>query len=293
MKLLSKREGRRWIKMIFWEPVIGCTPCSPACIRCGSARGLGDSLTVIHNITQNNPAFPENISERTFNGVIKLQPDELKKCFSVCSQVFVCGRSDLFHEAISVEYLKRILGVIEEHPDSTFFALTKRPRVLVDRQDQVVFPDNLWLGISAENQALVDSRLVFLKDIHCKYRNVSLKPLLGPVDLSEYISYLDFVIVGGETGIHARPMHPDWVRKVRDQCIAADISFQFHQWGSWGLSTGIDAKIWVNTLGSISLTNNGGQPMKLVGRKEAGWMIDGAQWDQYPDTYRIMKCQKE
>jgi Bacteriophage protein gp37 len=102
---------------------------------------------------------------------------------------------------------------------------------------------NVWLGVSAEDQKRADLRIPALLDTPAAVRFVSAEPLLGPIDLSRFVEDdgekfdlppLSWVIVGGESGPGARPMHPDWARSLRDQCVAAGVPFLFKQWGEWG-----------------------------------------------------------
>ena len=92
---------------------------------------------------------------------------------------------------------------------------------------------NLWLGVSAENQSTADERIPILLDTPAAVRFVSCEPLLGPVLLSEYTHGLDWVIAGGESGPKAMPVHPDWIRELRDECSSRDVPFFFKQWGEW------------------------------------------------------------
>ncbi len=97
------------------------------------------------------------------------------------------------------------------------------------------WPINTWLGVTAENQEVADKRILILVSLPVAIRFVSIEPMLGPIDLSRWINRLDWVICGGETGPDpgVRPMHPDWVRSIRDQCKKADVPFFFKQWGKW------------------------------------------------------------
>jgi protein gp37 len=173
------------------------------------------------------------------------------------------------------------------------------------------FP-NWWLGVTAENQRTADERIPILLRIPAKVRFVSIEPMLGPVDLTKMNngcgelynaltaevtlrsdkSYkfktsdtdpLDWVICGGETGPGARPMHPDWVRSLRDQCIAADVPFFFKSWGEWLPQN-------QNLYELENLRCKDGSHIKVVndeivykvGKKHSGRLLDGIEWNQFP-----------
>ena len=188
---------------------------------------------------------------------------------------------------------------------------------------------NVWLGVSTEGQRWADIRIPALLDTPAAVRFISAEPLLGPISLRHMdidrgdmyqidaltgrntdmarpcddVARLDWVIVGGESGHGARPMHPDWVRGLRDQCTDASVPFFFKQWGAWTSAAGrpIDGDMWVTGEGL-----QGPQPwhpgsqgavagrwsphpdvlMRRVRKKTAGRELDGRTWDQYPDTVR-------
>jgi len=119
---------------------------------------------------------------------------------------------------------------------------------------------NVWFGVSAEDQEALDQRAPWLKCVSTTVRFLSLEPLLGPVDLTDHLSYVNWVIVGGESGPEARPMRPEWVRSVRDQCREACVPFFFKQWGEWGPDG------------------------KRVGKPEAGRVLDGREWTEFPSS---------
>jgi protein gp37 len=173
-------------------------------------------------------------------------------------------------------------------------------------------PENVWLGTSVENQEAADKRIPELLKVPAVVRFLSCEPLLGTVDLSEYLvvetysiekptpanwigapptmryarlrDSISWVIVGGESGPGARPMHPDLARSLRDQCNAARVPFLFKQWGSWVpeshstehdiwelAGTGKDWHRWPDGSASVN-----------IGKKAAGRVLDGRTWDEYP-----------
>ena len=178
-------------------------------------------------------------------------------------RVFVCSLSDFFHGVVSHDLLSDAWEIINARPDLTWIFLTKRPENItqnVNWQAEYEIDPNLWLGVTAENQEQADKRIPLLLKIPAAVHFVSCEPLLGPVDISQYlgmkhedeigientdqslpeaqclgmhdpwVSGLDWVIAGGESGAYARPMGPDWVRSLRDQCLETETAFFFKQW---------------------------------------------------------------
>ncbi|MBF0169077.1 MAG: phage Gp37/Gp68 family protein [Alphaproteobacteria bacterium] len=174
---------------------------------------------------------------------------------------------------------------------------------------------NLWLGVSVENQKAADERIQSLRETPAAKRFLSCEPLLGPIDLRHSLlcpfegkckdncmtcssGGIDWVIAGGESGRHARPMHPDWVRGLRDQCANAGVPFLFKQWGEWlpvyseDLGDGSGLTFWPDDGGPLgrlegrqahSITANG-QEFARVGKKAAGRLLDGQIHHDFPRT---------
>ena len=172
---------------------------------------------------------------------------------------------------------------------------------------------NVWLGTSVEDQATADERIPHLLQCPAAVRFLSVEPMLGPVDVSYALSNgdtvgvrradvptVDWVIVGGESGPGARPMHPDWVRSVRDQCIAAQVPFFFKQWGEWHSGADLRDGSWnrlkqvrvcrrghVVDLDAVNMGKHASCPngllnMYRVGKKAAGAMLDRKEWREWP-----------
>lgn len=164
----------------------------------------------------------------------------------------------------------------------------------------------LWLGVTAENQEQADKRIPILLQIPTVKRFVSVEPMLGPVDLQYYLdeyamceaigssTILDWVICGGESGPGARPMHPAWVRSLRDQCQAAGVTFLFKQWGEWYPREDIPYE-WdripgegrftiINHTGGCGYHGTNAIWTHHIGKKKAGRLLDGQLWDQYPEA---------
>jgi protein gp37 len=161
-------------------------------------------------------------------------------------------------------------------------------------QEQEGPPENVWLGVSTENQKEAEERIPFLITTPAAIRFLSCEPLLGPVtipiDCADGSGLVDWVIVGGESGPGARPMNPEWVRSLRDQCSYANVPFFFKQWGNWKYSGGNCNKsnigVWDGerkpTIGMDAGENDGVHVMINVGKSKAGRELDGKVYDQYP-----------
>jgi protein gp37 len=153
---------------------------------------------------------------------------------------------------------------------------------------------NVWLGVSVEDQKTADQRIPVLLKVPAAIRWISAEPLLAPIDIRisafngsgsfNAIEDIDWVVAGGESGPGARPMHPDWVRSLRDQCDAAGVKFFFKQWGEWVPG---DAPAWPENADYAVESGKGYyfddlQWMDRVGKKTAGRILDGRRWDEYP-----------
>jgi protein gp37 len=162
--------------------------------------------------------------------------------------------SDLFHPEVPEAFIQDVFRTMRETPQHQYQVLTKRSRRLAELAGSIDWPANVWMGVSVESQRYA-FRVKHLAEAAAAVRFVSAEPLLGPVKLD--LTTIDWVIVGGESGGGARPMHPDWARGVRDQCREADVAFFFKQWG--------------------------GHHPKAGGRE-----LDGRTWDDYPNLSRSL-----
>lgn len=194
------------------------------------------------------------------------------------SMVFVNSMSDLFHDLAPTELIAEICATILATPRHTYQILTKRHgrmrallthpqfardvatawRALSDGTDEPPIgefawpPPNLWLGVSAENQHWADIRIPALLTTPAGLRMLSAEPLLGPLDLRPHLRgepTLEWVIVGGESGRGARPMHVEWAIDIVEQCLAAGVAVFVKQLGSaWGPHKGADTDTWPASL---------------------------------------------
>jgi len=223
-------------------------------------------------------------------------------------RVFVCSMGDLFHEDVPRWMRFEVMDIILQAKQHTFLILTKRPANMKEffewyyskagRTIETI--KNLWLGVTAENQARADERIPILLQIPAAVRFVSIEPMLGPVNLN-FIG-IDWVICGGESGSVARPMHPDWVRSLRDQCQYSGVPFFFKLWGTWkpveqvehGLLPDdehrsrshmvIDQKgeDWTGA-GGYKFAQPGWHFERTGKKKKAGRLLDGEIWDEMPE----------
>lgn len=158
-------------------------------------------------------------------------------------RVFCSSLADVFDNAVDPTWRRDLFDLIELTPNLDWLLLTKRignVARMLPTHDWAA-RDNVWLGATIVNQVEADRDIPKLLAVPARRRFLSMEPLLGPVDLGRACrlaafhatEVLDWVIVGGESGPSARPMHPDWVRDLRDQCLAAGVPFMFKQWGEW------------------------------------------------------------
>ena len=169
--------------------------------------------------------------------------------------------SDLFHGDIPYAFLDQVFDVIRRTPQHTYQILTKRAKRMNQyfaNQNRTV-PTNAWLGVSVESRKYGLPRIDELRKVNAKVRFLSIEPLLedlGWLDLTD----IHWAIVGGESGPKARPMKPEWVEAIKEQCIEQNVAFFFKQWGGWG-------------------ADNKRRSKKANGRKLAG-----RTWDEMPET---------
>jgi len=223
-----------------WNPVTGCDRISPGCDNCYA-------LTMARRLKGMGQAKYQNDGDPRTSGPgfgVTAHPDALRLPYRwrTPRRVFVNSMSDLFHAKVPLDFIRRVFEVIAGTPQHTYLVLTKRSARLRKIADRLDWPPNLWMGVSAEDQERAYQRIPALLATPAAVRWVSAEPLLGPLDLSPYLAGgLSWVVVGGESGPGARPMHPEWARALRDQCTAAKVPLFFKQAGAvlareWGCS---------------------------------------------------------
>jgi protein gp37 len=213
-------------------------------------------------------------------------------------RIFVNSMSDLFHEAVSDAVIDRVFAIMAACPQHTFQILTKRAdrmrdymqRARISRAIEHAVPlPNVWLGVSVEDQATADERIPLLLGTPAAVRWISAEPLLGHIDLTDlnpggaqsldalrgvstdpdyaFWRTLDWVVAGGESGPQARPVVPNWIRSLRDQCNRNGVPFLFKQWGEY------------RPTGEI---RGGSQVLQRVGKRAAGRELDGRTHQEFP-----------
>jgi protein gp37 len=154
--------------------------------------------------------------------------------------IFVNSMSDLFHKGVPFSFVDRVFDTMERADWHTFQILTKRSSRMRDyvnaRYDVGGAPDHIWLGTSVEDGSR-KSRIGHMRAMHASVRFLSIEPLIGPMGQMD-LHGISWVIVGGESGPKARPIAPEWVRDIRDQCVDAKVAFFFKQWGGLRPKTG-------------------------------------------------------
>lgn len=297
---MSDKTGIEWTEAT-WNPVTGCTKVSQGCKHCYAEREWARLSA--------NPKATAYFG-RAF-GDVKCHPERLDQPlrWKRPRRIFVNSMSDLFHEDVPCGFIDRVFAIMAQSPQHTFQVLTKRPERMLEYMTHPVrlnmwadaniplissvwgdFPlPNVWLGVSVEDQDTADERIPLLLQTPAAVRWVSAEPLLGPVDLefgeidialekdgfgnSAILGGIDWVVVGGESGPKARPMHPDWARSLRDQCAASGVPFLFKQWGEF-------APNWFNDDDGEKIP--GSEWIDRMGKKMAGRLLDGFQHDGYP-----------
>jgi protein gp37 len=226
-----------------WNPVTGCTKISPGCKNCYAER-LALRLREMGNA-------------RYANGFsLTLHPEalDLPLRWTKPKMIFVNSMSDLFHDSVPEDYIRKVFDVMVKAHWHKFQILTKRADRLSRIAQRLPWPAHIWQGVSIESQAYVN-RVPLLRRVPATVRFLSIEPLLGPIP-NLPMEDIHWVIVGGESGPGHRPIRTEWVRDIRKQCVSANIPFFFKQWG--------------------------GRTPKSGGRK-----LDGRFWNQMPRTNHI------
>jgi len=239
---MSSRSRIEWTETT-WNPTTGCDRITAGCDHCyaltlarrlksmGSAKYQtdGDPRT-------SGPGFGVATHESALTAPYRWRDPRL---------VFVNSMSDLFHARIPIEFIQQVFEVMAATPQHTYQLLTKRPRRLARIADNLPWPANVWMGVSAESTDTL-WRVEQLRQAPAAVRFVSAEPLLSPLDGID-LAELHWVIVGGESGPRARPMRLDWARGLRDKCVNAGVPFFFKQIGGRTPKAGgrhLDARTW-------------------------------------------------
>lgn len=260
-----------------WNPVTGCTKVSAGCANC-----YAETLA--------NRKFGE-WAGRPFSEILlkhKKLEEPLKK--KTPKKIFVNSMSDLFHKDVPDEFIHKAFDVMNRAHWHTFQVLTKRPERMLELSSKLNWSSNIWMGVSVENQKAADERIGKLIDIPSGKRFLSMEPLLEKVNISNYLRNwniydrkmfpIDWVIVGGESGTDARPMHPDWARSIRDHCKDFNVPFFFKQHGEWSPDC-----LCGNCNRLNRTTLRPGEHLSIMfrcGKKAAGSLLDGKEYKEFP-----------
>ena len=230
-------SGIEWTEST-WNPVTGCTKISPGCKHCYAER-----------MAKRLEAMGQPNYRNGFRLTLQPQVLELPLGWKKPQTIFVNSMSDLFHEDVPLEYIQRVFDVMARAQWHRFQVLTKRADRLAELSSSLEWTPNVWMGVSVETDAY-RGRIDELRSTAAQTKFLSLEPLLGPLQGLD-LRQIDWVIVGGESGPRSRPMDPEWVLDLRDQCRRADVPFFFKQWGG-------------------------------ANKKKTGRLLEGRTWDEMP-----------
>jgi protein gp37 len=234
-----------------WNPVTGCTKISAGCDHCYAER-----------FSERFRGTPGHPFETGFDLTLRPERLDLPLRWRASRMIFVNSMSDLFHKEVPADFVARACATMEQADWHTFQILTKRSsrlrRFLQDRYGPARGPAHMWFGVSIEDGSRL-SRVRHLRETPAGVRFLSIEPLIGRIGRLD-LTDIDWVIVGGESGPGARPMHPDWAREIRDQCAAQGVAFFFKQWGGF-------------------------RP------KSGGRELDGREWSEFPKTARELAAE--
>lgn len=234
---MSTKSTIEWTEST-WNPLTGCTKISPGCKHCYAER-MAHRLQAMGQPNYRN-GFKLTLHPHTLGIPLHWKTPQM---------IFVNSMSDLFHADVPFEYIEQVFHIMEMADWHTFQVLTKRSERLLEVNSQIKWPTNIWMGVSVETMKY-RFRIDHLRQTGAAIKFLSLEPLLGPLpDLD--LTDIDWVIVGGESGPHARPLQESWAVDIRDQCKNAEVPFFFKQWGG-------------------------------VRKKRTGRLLQGRTWDELP-----------
>jgi protein gp37 len=228
-----------------WNPVTGCSKVSPGCAHCYA-----------ETFAERWRGIPRHPYEQGFD--LRLWPARLDQPlrWRRPRMIFVNSMSDLFHEDISMDFLREVFATMRHAHWHTFQILTKRHQRLAELADALDWAPNVWIGVSIENRRFIH-RADVLRAVPAAVRFVSAEPLLGPLE-GLNLQSIDWLIAGGESGPGHRRIDGAWVRDLRDRCADEGVAFFFKQWG--------------------------GPRPKARGRE-----LDGRYWDDFPRIHKSVR----
>ncbi|GAB2493341.1 DUF5131 family protein [Algoriphagus taiwanensis] len=202
-----------------WNPVTGCTKISAGCKFC-YAEVMTKRLKAM-GVEKYQAGFKK----------VRIHEDALSIPYTwkKSKVVFVNSMSDLFHKDVPVEFIQKVFQVMKDNGQHVFQVLTKRADRLAEISHLLSWSHNIWMGVSVEDDRVLD-RIDFLRQTGARVKFLSCEPLIGPLP-NLNLNGIDWVIVGGESGHKPRPMDPEWVLDIQEQCQTAKVAFFFKQWG--------------------------------------------------------------
>jgi protein gp37 len=222
---MSTNSAIEWTEAT-WNPTTGCDRISPGCDHC-YAMTLSKRLKAMGSPKYQNDGDPRT-SGPGFRLTIHDDALTIPTRWRSPRMIFVNSMSDLFHPDVPFPFIEQVFDVMANTPQHTYQILTKRSKRLAQLGSKLSWPDNVWMGVSVET-AKYAFRVDHLRSVDASVKFVSAEPLLGPLELD--LREVDWLIVGGESGPGARPVHGEWIRSLRDQCHGGGVAFFFKQWG--------------------------------------------------------------
>ncbi len=294
---MSDRTAIEWADATL-NPLRGCSRVSPGCQNCYAERvaarfsGPGQPYEGLATIVNGRPRW---------TGQVQLVPEKLDQArrWQKPRRIFLNSMSDLFHEAVPKAFIDRTMAALRATPQHTYIVLTKRPDAAAAYffNDWLTLheqppPRNLWLGVSVESAAYLD-RITTLQAIpRLTVRFISFEPLLGPIHMPD-LSGIHWIIIGGESGPGARPMHPDWARELVSQGKLQGCAVFFKQWGAYSpanllpFATFEKHAVAVSPEGIIrdrhEPMGEGAAILVKLGKHQTGRTLDGREWNEFPD----------
>ena len=285
---MAKDSRIEWTHHTF-NPWWGCVKVSAACDNCYAeawAKRLGSNVWGVK-------------SDRRFFGDAHwsepLKWDAEAKKDGIRRRVFCASMADVFEKKPSlVPHRQRLLNLIHATPNLDWLLLTKRIHVVRKLLPKgYVFPTNVWLGATVENQEVADKMIKYLLEFDSpSVRFLSCEPLLGQINLARYLkkssagTQIDWVIAGGESGSGSRPMNPNWPMEIQQQCADAGVPFHFKQWGHWApLELVRDAVTKSTRIELMKSSTSRTISLAAIGKGKAGRNLGGQYWDQFPKTW--------
>lgn len=205
---------------VTWNPITGCSKISDGCLNCYAAN-FAKRLQAMGNIRYANG----------FQPTVHMDLIDLPFHWKTPKRVFVNSMSDIFHEQIPDKYILQIFDTMNQCRQHEFQVLTKRPERLSSLNDKIVWTDNIWMGVTIESDKYLN-RADMLRNCGARIKFVSAEPLLSRLN-NLNLTDIDWLIVGGESGPHCRPIKKEWVEELLNLAKDNNTAFFFKQWGGF------------------------------------------------------------